>query len=821
MFSFLKWLLGPTRFDACCIVIATHWLTVVLVVTLTPILANSNQGQVGLECINAVAGCTWIAIAASLCWRGFAKQRVFLLIASSVASLVFSQAWYWLNPEFVGSFKDQQPVRSLTVFAERGAFLHQCEGVILWALAAVAVYLTSHFFRFVAGKISPYFRSLTGKLPADRTKGLVMTAGVLFVFALVARLPNSLGIGPTVGQFDMTEFLLASVVFLIAWLVALVWFTHIWATPRKPVQKALTFLLVLAGFVFAGVSNFRSIPLILILALAAPSFIATVIGIGGRKVENGQNHETQSFKPAFRPSLISLATVLGLCLAVSVPLLIGVGPMGVALSSFAQFRNPPSALELFELTMNSAKARWGSGGRIDFGFDSYNMVPVWKVKFDDSAAPDLLSSLPSSGAVAVELNGMTPEFDASFLQDSSGFVILKDCRLTHTQLEQILASTSGLEVKGSLVIVDDGHTVDPGVLSTVSIRDTEPGVARDFFAATNCCSQVTFAMFNTPMTNEDWTALEDVSQSAQVYLQGGFAPDFKLPKSPKSLVRVMCLYYGEENSLDANLEKELFLKTDMNLYFSSINTQTPKTIWKLWILRGTSGHQSFEYLFDSSNQSIGEFAKELGMAYEMEEDLIRSLYFPAGMPVTQIADLKDLRVLSFDPGWVKPGANLAAFGAMATPLSISHLGSLSSLEELYFGALFVPQDLSILAKLKSLKHLQIPAVVRKVTGPVGFDACSSLESITFFGVPDNQSWREISRLPNLKRLTIIDHDTDETLTPKYAAKVKEKFPGVEVSVLKLHENEPQIPKAFRDYRDRLRKELRSDTKWLDELLKRE
>ena len=148
-----------------------------------------------------------------------------------------------------------------------------------------------------------------------------------------------------------------------------------------------------------------------------------------------------------------------------------------------------------------------------------------------------------------------------------------------------------------------------------------------------------------------------------------------------------------------------------------------------------------------------------------------------------------------------------------------HLKQLTNLEELYFEKMFIPEDLSFLAGLKSLKHLQIPSVVRKVTGPIGFDACQSLESVTFIGVPDNKSYHEISRLKNLKRLVIVNVDEDPLLTPKYLKKLQAKLPEVDVKIIPASELESLIPKPFLEYRDRVRKELREDTTWLDEILK--
>ena len=165
-------------------------------------------------------------------------------------------------------------------------------------------------------------------------------------------------------------------------------------------------------------------------------------------------------------------------------------------------------------------------------------------------------------------------------------------------------------------------------------------------------------------------------------------------------------------------------------------------------------------------------------------------------------------------GWV--GAEVPVVSA-GVATDISKLGELNSLEELYLDSNLIPENLSLLANLKSLKHLQIAAVVRRVSGPVGFDACQSLESITIFGKPDNQSYREILKLENLKRLVIVNHEDDASLDATYLEKLRKRFPGVDADIVLKSETESLVPLSFRKFRDRRRKELREDTSWLNEL----
>ena len=66
---------------------------------------------------------------------------------------------------------------------------------------------------------------------------------------------------------------------------------------------------------------------------------------------------------------------------------------------------------------------------------------------------------------------------------------------------------------------------------------------------------------------------------------------------------------------------------------------------------------------------------------------------------------------------------------------------------------------------------------------------------------------------------IVNVDEEKLLTPEYRDKLAKKLPGVEVKILEPMETESLVPEPFREYRDRMRKEMREDMSWLDEILK--
>ena len=819
MRSFLKRVLFPTRFDACCLVVVAHWLMVLVTITVFPVL-NSQYLNSWLLPIDWLAAATWIGITVSFCWRANSKSRVLLLLCSSVASLVFVHAWYWLNPHITDASKTW-PVEIMYGFLHLDrSVVHEIWHVLLYVVIAIAILFVNRFLCFAARyTLHPVLASM-GKFQSNRTKGLILVAGALFLIATFSRLLNITGIGEQGDVIFLVIRVLVSVAGVaIAWSVVLLWFPRSWVATGRPIQKVLTLLIVIVGAAIWIEGNFYAYD-IAVMSLAAIAFVCTVIGIGGCKSAKVEAEEPVDIEtPVFRPSIFSLVPVLVLGLALSLPWFIDTSVLAMSNKrsyGFANVRNSLTVPELFELARKSASAKWKSDGRITFVYDPNNAISVWKVQFEKSAPKDLLSALPDVGRNGVELSGLTPDFDLDSLQGKAAWLILNDCRVSRTQLNSLLDQVTGLEIKGAFSIVDDGAPVDPGTITSIVFRETEGGTAKAFFDATQCESQLTFMVYQSPVSNEDWPSIQKIAQNTPAYLQGGWAADFVLPEENLPLSR-MVMYEPEGKLSKKEFRKQLMLQTDISLHLPHVDELEGALHWKLWVLRGSMGNMWFHDLFQQSGKSIDVFTKELGMAYEVNDESIRSLYFPNASSLTEIEALDELRVLSFDPDWVRPAAN--AFGATGgLPVNVDHLKSLTSLEELYFDSLFAPEDLSILANLNSLKHLQIPSVVRSVTGPIGFDVCQSLESITFLGTPDNQTWREVSRLKKLKLLTIVNVEDDDSLTEELVAKAKKKLPGVEVRIFKPNETESLIPKKFREYRDGLREELRSDTKWLDEVL---
>ena len=816
MLKLLKCLLIPTRFDAMCWAIATHWIVAVLSVTVLHIFARRWNFHEA-DAIVCVAAATWLAVAATMPWKANSGRRTTLLLFSSIASLAFVIAWYCFSTDFLRSQSENYSLRGASneIF-ESEKFLHQTFESLRWGISIALFVGVVNWFALVMTSLSKNWFARRGQLfRVKRTHVLTFTAAVLFVIAVAGRIMTNVKFdGPESGGI---EFVLASAVALLGivlgWAVVLFWFPRSFASTGKLVQKVVSLLLAAIIFVPVAMETFGHVgeAFKVVVLVSGAVFFLSVPGVGGRKLvaanvpEQAEQQTAAAALPVAvsRPSVFSFISVSLAAVAIAMPwffeLTVLMSPRPGVTSIFEQF----------EIAHDLSKSKWNSDSRVEQYFDIDNQMMVWQIQFDESAPANLLDAVQGQGINLIELCDLKPGFDLSGIKGKANAVKLTNCEISFSQLNDILNLVSGIEIKGSLSIVDDGTVVNPGSLATIEFRDTSPLAVSTFFKAAKCEKKLTWLLVHGPVANEDWPFVEEVAQSGVVYLYGGWTDDFQLPKQTRSLKKV----HVTTAVKDVTLFKNLILNTDIVFHFGGRLNESPEAAWNLLMLRGSSEFFN-RRLMVASGGLFAEHAKEIGMAYQINDDQsIDSLYFPWGADEA-IPALSNLKVLSYDPSWV----GLEAM-RLNNPIAVGHLKSQTRLEELYFDPMFVPLNLGFLENLPSLKHLQIPSVVRRVTGPVGFDACQSLESITFLGTPDNKSYREVAKLKNLKRLVIVNFDEDSMLSPRYRDKLAEKLPGVEVELREPTEMEALIPKPFREYRDQVRKELREDTSWLDEALR--
>ena len=810
MVGILKRFFIPGRLDACCIAVASHWLVVVFVVSILPAFTSSRSFDIAKPII-VVAGATWIAIAAAICWKPLSRRRTWILIGSSVASVAFVVGWYCLNADAIDSKLNVipgAPTGSATGF-DVGRFLDTTGSNLRFViLATFFIWLLCYLLRKVLRAIGSRLvwpRVLRG----DRTMFLIGATVVMFAIAIWIRVVSAPGsttnlmtAGNSTASFGRLFVFFCYLVFVA--LVTLFWFPRSFVRQGMPVQKVCSAILVCVlmswGLIDSGAVPPGEQPFVFFGGFV---FVFSVFGLGRRISASEQEVLAVANPVRSWPSLFAIVPILFLVSLAAIQSYSDVGVAGLA--------NGTSVGQFFNEAQASVNVKWMSSGRISLELDPTMRQVIWRVRFDEDAPEDLLDVLEGrTESRLIELSGLTPDFDVSTLENSRWTILLKDCELSHSQLSSLLQSSSWFMIRGSFSVVDDGTVVDPGVATSISFDRVDPGVIKDFFVASKCEKQLSSVIVQSPVGNQDWPAIEEAAQSTFVYLYQPFSKGFKIPTETRSLKQVN-YYAGRKLAPDY---RNLLLNTDMKLWIN-LSPDNAALAWKLLLLRGDGSSFDLNTAWSQSGQALDVFAADIGLSYQLNDDQsVHSVYLPGVNAGSVSSGLESVKVVSFDMGWV--GAEVPVVSA-GVATDISKLGELNSLEELYLDSNLIPENLSLLANLKSLKHLQIAAVVRRVSGPVGFDACQSLESITIFGKPDNQSYREILRLENLKRLVIVNHEDDASLDATYLEKLRKRFPGVDADIVLKSETESLVPLSFRKFRDRRRKELREDTSWLNEL----
>ncbi len=813
MFQFLKRWFQPSRFDACCFVVAVQWLVVLFSIAVLP---SMPQGQVPVESgiVILVAFGTWIAVAATQCWKSNSRRRTLVLIVSSIASVGCVVGWYFVNSDYVAAKKSMQfglQAGQLQGFDVDGflwgSLIHLRNAIA----AACAVWVVNLVICRACGSAKSPLAKMVKRFRADRTGMLIGVASVMFLLAIVSRLLMGTD-GRTSDELtnSVSEITAAILGYVSAWLVLLFWFPRSFVLKGIPLQKVISLLL----FLFAGlpfltqlIPNASSGDGVVVL-IAAAVFFLTIIGIGGVQANTKEQVVTSDRFVGSRPTFFSILSV-GLMMA------------AFGFSSYfdiSVLATPQGNVTLSQQVANareSAAVYRASGGRITLITDPSIGGAVWRVQFDEDAPKDLVKTVLTWPGRCVELCNLTPKFDTSMLGESGMVLVLSDCKVSQSQLSDLLSAGSWMTIRGDFSVVDDGTEIDSSVVNSILFQNAEPGAIQKFFDAAKCEQQMLHTMVYSPVGDEDWPMIEELAQFGSVYLYGGWAEGFKLPSETQSLKRVHFQDVSDSDGEPKPIDRNLILNTDMKLTLTGAVASDPAIAWKLMLLRGDYGGYPLEHFLRISNFPVDEFAKEIGLSYQLNPDQTsHSVYLPLCSGI-QFKGLENVRVLSFDPAWVE---GMSTGTGNGIPTDLSSLRSMTNLEELYFEIGFVPEDLSFLNQLPSLKNLQIPSVLRKVTGPIGFDACQTLESITFFGKPDNTTYREILNLKNLKRLVIVNNENDKSLNDQYLVKLRKKFPSIDADIILPSETETLVPKPFREFRDRKRKELRDDTSWLDEIL---
>ena len=744
MIKFLKRVLVPNRIDVCLFVVAVHWFAVLIFLWVVPYFLGFNNGF-SYPLFVFVIGATPAALAAMMRWKNGEKRRYLLLILSGLLAWGFTYAylvsrWDFLNENafFFTSYNRFERKPDLSEFQVgwawySGSTLVAC--VLIWGLSA--------FFQVSSGKVGSGFSKFRNRFAGDRTKLLLIVAGTMFAFAMLGRVFATF----EVWGAGVNTILQIPIYVVIAW-IAVVWLPRSHASDGKPWQKLFSFLIALSVFVtptvvaiMVGVKSplwQQVFPLVV-----GVIYTLSVVAVG--------NLNSQADSPVdIGPSIHSLIPILLLAFVTIGPWILDV--------RILVFQPPNATLQQrFELAFRASQISRRSGGRIVAMPQRSSRGYVWQVNFDDEAPADMLNILAGESSSGFLLVNLKPKFDLTPVAASSQYftTALKDAVASRSQLEHLFGSVAGVEIQGSFEVVKDRASTTNAAIETLHFANFPPGTISDFWTSTEGQLFAKRVYISATVGPEDWPAVIQLAQLGHVTLSGGIsgAVDFKQVELPTGKITLR-RNYTPDGKPDP-IRREILTDTEIRLLYYSELQDSPEVAIKLMFLRNSPVQFDLaNWLVGSGSGSLARIAKDNQLAFKVsDKGVIEALYLPSASKVNGLGKLTELRILGFDESWTS-GTDETAFGWFrmpSTPTNVSHLKSLTKLEELYFDSNFIPERTDFLKHLVSLKHLQVPRVERKATGPTGFDSCSKLESITFLGRPDVQSMRELAKVGTLKK----------------------------------------------------------------------
>ncbi|TWT98426.1 hypothetical protein [Stieleria varia] len=406
-----------------------------------------------------------------------------------------------------------------------------------------------------------------------------------------------------------------------------------------------------------------------------------------------------------------------------------------------------------------------------------------------------LISIPPPGIRSITIENLQPFVDTKPLRSYSGHVGILSREITAEQMEDLCHKTTSLAFcDAKLPDRNESGVTLPPFVTTYSTKPI-PGFA-DFIDAYAGTRKRPFYL-NAPLTMDDWNAVLRANQRCSFclydlqYLPAGASTSAEIAKqSSLSGVSLMHLHITE---LDSDLVR--LLETDLR--FVGVSLDDAQTMWDLAFSNPKIRCSPFKVTGETL--PFGRAVKEYHWAYGWnEQNRITKLWLPDIDQLDKNAsELDAVTTLRFDRrGFI----GFRVFQA----LDFSPLGKLPQLQRLYLGSGEYFGDLRFLAKLPKLVHLQIQAQNRSTMKSSGYEVCTNLESIRFFGTPQQQAIKELAGLSKLKRLEIVDDDSSFVSESEVSA-LKEQLPGVDIQIISPEQFQPDLSDALKEHLESVRK----------------
>ena len=805
-----RWIL-PNRFDAVMFVVA---LLICIGYLYSAVGAMPYSSDEFVLWFATPVACTLIAIGSCLGWNCFGLKRTLLLLAVCFACLFLNWIGWLFGWQIIAREHILQSMRwSWGLRFEPEADWFRFENQLWIAGWLVGCFLFSWLLVILFRKVPFWlysvaqnlFRKTKDRLELTRVKLLIGIAAVLFLVTTTNNIliANGINIFENGDNFDAIEMVISALIGLIFYGVVVVYTSWVFLHGKAYWVKflilgTLVAVMLIGVFVSRTISQTSMIEMG-VWAFSSLIFVISVVGL-------------KDVKTSVRPSIWSF-------------LLVAVSGFLIASPAFFDFNflfNPHLNVAMedrIRAAYESGQLKWQTGGQISGTPDVYfcNFNP-------DGDSADSFEKLDfNSGNIDLAVFQMYPNVKTECLHSvSKGNIALVKTGVTASQLEDIVAGTT-LACRVQNLDVDSTQSKAVIDVGSMQIVEDRPGKLKALLESIKEFKNNPTVDVDSKITKEDLPAILKASQSSQIILHGSL-PDSDINWSEFSLDKLTAavnVYYNTNTYGLSPNQIQFLLDTNIQILFSPsyVYGSDQNLEWDLAFacaerfrfaqISTSVSRLASRFDFDDSDQSIFE-QNHLVWGKNGQAE-ITHLFLPSGEFWQDVSKLTSLKSLSYDPKWLNEDT-------AAPPRAVKDLGSLqglTNLEELYLSDnTFLMRSLSFLAKMKSLKHLQIPKVDRSMKGTIGFDACPSLESITFLGKPDVASIAELAKLPNLKKVTISSINNGVLNEANAKSVLNKKLPGVEIVILPFGQHQKTIPMQFLVHKEKAQKEAMARLKSL-------
>ena len=401
----------------------------------------------------------------------------------------------------------------------------------------------------------------------------------------------------------------------------------------------------------------------------------------------------------------------------------------------------------------------------------------YECQFSASPQENVLAHFPKQECIRLVINEFQPHIDTSFVRKQNKTVWISGGTMTVEQLSDLTNNNNSQVVLQNVSIVQplDETTLRTDIELTGGLRIAgKTGQVSQVLNSIESFAKVGFIVIRAGISAKDWWAIARASHQCRIIIhepsnldESPSIPQDRLiePFPSADCIRLTNnVSFSSASNIKTKFSKLSFTqgcflnRTDGKLWLHNMPRQDDMYWNLLFAYPNRIAPINLNYVTKRSSLKLGleQAAIKYHWAYGFnEQQEITDLFLPAGIDdqLSQLDQLMNLKSISIDSSW------LFGFspGTTSWHVDFSLLPPLPELEKLYLGIGSSWENIAAFARNSKLKHLSIGVGSNLFGFPVrDLDQLPSLESLTFYGEPEPSTLVEIKKLPNLKRLRIVD-----------------------------------------------------------------